>query len=72
MSAELVVDDTPDCLEPLATLVRIIVHTVETAADGIDGLKMLARFRPDVNVLDLMMPVMDGVSFLEVMRRNSA
>lgn len=72
MNAVLVVDDTPDCLEPLAKLLRLSGHSVETATNGMDALKLLARFRPDVIVLDLMMPVMDGVSFLDVMRRNAA
>ena len=72
MSAVLAVDDTPDCLEPLAKLLRLSGHTVRCASDGMEALAALARFRPDVIILDLMMPVMDGVSFLDVMRRNPA
>jgi CheY-like chemotaxis protein len=35
-------------------------------------LARLIRFQPDVIVLDMMMPVMDGVTFLETMRCNAA
>jgi CheY-like chemotaxis protein len=68
----LVVDDHPDCVEPLAKMLRYHGHPVETAGNGMEALGVLARVRPDVVILDLMMPVMDGVSFLEVMRRNPA
>ena len=72
MSSVLIVDDTPDCLEPLARLLQLSGHAVQCATDGMEALASLARTRPDVIVLDLMMPVMDGVSFLEIMRRNVA
>ena len=70
MSAVLVVDDTADCSEPLAKLLRYKGHTVQCAGDGREALGVLEGFRPDVIVLDLMMPVMDGVTFLQEMRRN--
>ena len=72
MGAVLIVDDTEDCADPLARFLRMNGHTVECASNGMDALAALARTRPDVILLDLMMPVMDGVSFLEVMRRNPA
>ena len=68
MSAVLIVDDTPDCSDPLARLLRRRGHTVVCAPGGMEALALLAGFRPDVIVLDLMMPVMDGVSFLEALR----
>jgi two-component system, OmpR family, alkaline phosphatase synthesis response regulator PhoP len=72
MSTVLVIDDTVDCLEPLARLLRKDGHTVQCAANGREGLARLIRFQPDVIVLDMMMPVMDGVTFLEAMRCNAA
>jgi len=71
MSSVLIVDDTVDCSEPLARLLRKRGHTVECAPGGVEALALLARFRPDVIVLDLMMPVMDGVSFLEALRGDA-
>jgi len=66
----LLVDDTPDCLTPLTRLLKLDGHMVECAGDGQQALDVLERFAPDTIILDLMMPVMDGVSFLQVMRRN--
>src|SRR5438046_5222242 len=66
----LLVDDTPDCLRPLTRLLKLEGHTVECAGDGEQALDVLGRFTPDTIILDLMMPVMDGVSFLEAMRQN--
>jgi signal transduction histidine kinase/DNA-binding response OmpR family regulator len=45
--------------------------TVTEASDGRDALARLNEARPDVIVLDLMMPEMDGFEFLEEMRRNA-
>jgi signal transduction histidine kinase/CheY-like chemotaxis protein len=45
--------------------------TVTEASDGRDALTSLSEARPDVIVLDLMMPHMDGFEFLEEMRRNA-
>jgi CheY-like chemotaxis protein len=70
MSSVLIVDDTQDCSEPLAKFLRKSGHAVECASDGMEALALLARFQPDVIILDLMMPVMDGVSFLKVMRAD--
>ena len=72
MSAVLVVDDIADCSEPLARLLEKSGHTVRCAANGREALAALVRFRPDVIVLDMHMPVMDGVTFLEAMRCNAA
>ena len=44
--------------------------TVTEASDGRDALTRLNEARPDVIILDLMMPEMDGFEFLEEMRRN--
>jgi adenylate cyclase len=45
--------------------------TVTEASDGRDALTKLSEARPDVIVLDLMMPEMDGFEFLEEMRRRA-
>ena len=44
--------------------------TVTEASDGLDALARLNEARPDVIMLDLMMPEMDGFEFLEEMRRK--
>jgi len=45
--------------------------TVAEASDGLDALTKLTEGRPDVIILDLMMPEMDGFEFLEEMRRKA-
>ena len=56
----LVVDDNPDSTESLAALLKRLGHEVETAADGIEACERAERFRPDVVLLDLRMPRLDG------------
>jgi DNA-binding response OmpR family regulator len=41
-------------------------YTVETAQDGRKGVEKAEAFEPDIILLDLLMPVMDGLQFLEV------
>ncbi|NJP03880.1 response regulator, partial [Candidatus Gracilibacteria bacterium] len=45
---------------------------VMTATDGLDGISKAVEFRPDVILLDLMMPQMDGFEVLTAMRQNSS
>ncbi len=45
---------------------------VEVAADGQAGLEKLKLFKPDVIVLDVMMPVMDGYGFIREMKRDES
>ena len=46
-------------------------YTVETAADGEDALSVLSAFRPDVIVLDIVMPNYNGVEFLKILKNDS-
>lgn len=62
----LVVDDSRDNLEILATRLRFRGYAVETAASGEEALARVAENPPDLILLDIMMPEMDG---LEVTRR---
>lgn len=41
---------------------------VATALNGLDGLKIIEKYQPDIILLDLMMPVMGGAEMLEIMR----
>jgi CheY-like chemotaxis protein len=56
----LVVDDNQDSTESLAALLKMWGHEVETAADGIEACERAESFRPDVALLDLSMPRLDG------------
>jgi signal transduction histidine kinase len=56
----LVADDNPDSLESLALMLRIRGHDVHTAIDGRDAIEEAAAFRPDVILLDIGMPNVNG------------
>ncbi|HYQ16515.1 MAG TPA: ATP-binding protein [Polyangiaceae bacterium] len=56
----LVVDDNEDAAEMLVLLLRNRGHIVRAAGDGSSALKLAAELEPDVAVLDLGLPVMDG------------
>jgi len=56
----LVVDDDPDILEAISMILESQGYKVATARDGVEGLANLKAEKPDLLVLDLMMPKMDG------------
>ena len=64
----LVVDDDPDIRELLFTALEDEGFEVVPAANGQEALAVIRTFRPDVIVLDLMMPVMDGWQFAAELR----
>ena len=56
----LVVDDDPDILDAVAMILESQDYTVVTARDGVEGLATLKAENPDLMILDLLMPKMDG------------
>jgi two-component system CheB/CheR fusion protein len=56
----LVVDDNKDAAASLATLLRIMGHDTRAACDGLEALDVAAAFRPDVILLDIGMPKLNG------------
>jgi DNA-binding response OmpR family regulator len=60
MAKILIVDDDPSILELLSFLISKQGHDVLTATDGKAGLEKAKAERPDLIVLDVMMPEMDG------------
>jgi CheY-like chemotaxis protein/two-component sensor histidine kinase len=65
----LIVDDNPDAADTLALILRARGHLVRTASDGPSALTEAAAFRPEVVLLDIGLPGMDGY---EVARRLRA
>ncbi len=66
MSTALVVDDDPDIRSLITVILRRAGHDVIAAGDGAEALRTADARRPDVILLDVMMPSMSG---LEVCRR---
>ena len=64
----LLVDDEPDILEILQYNLEREGYEVYTANNGAKGLKKAADVRPDLIILDIMMPVMDGVEVCRQLR----
>jgi CheY-like chemotaxis protein len=67
----LVIDDEPDVRWLLRLSLEREGHEVILAEDGLRGVAMAQRQKPDVIVLDLMMPVMDGYGVLETLGRDA-
>lgn len=64
----LVVEDHADVRDLLETLLAVDGYNVRTAAHGRQALESIERERPCVILLDVMMPVMDGVTFARALR----
>jgi CheY-like chemotaxis protein len=62
----LVVDDNIDAANSLSKLLRVMGHDTETAHDGVAAVEMAAAFQPDLIMLDIGMPKLNGY---EVCRR---
>jgi len=66
----LVCDDDPDVIDLTRQLLEDDSWTVRSAGNGQEALDEIARHRPDVLLLDLMMPVMDGFETLSRLRAD--
>jgi two-component system alkaline phosphatase synthesis response regulator PhoP len=64
----LVVDDEPDLVRVLEFGLRASGYTVESASDGQEGLKKAREIKPDVILLDLMLPKLDGYKVCRLLK----
>lgn len=69
MAKVLIVDDQPDVLHLLEMLLER-EHDVRTATNGADALRRAEDFDPDLILLDVMMPVLDGYRVLHRLKSN--
>lgn len=65
----LIVDDEPDFLELMALRIESWGHSVLKATCGRDAISVARSEKPDIMVLDYMMPEMDGVTTLKEIRK---
>src|SRR5947209_19842602 len=65
MRTILIADDHAITREPLARLLRYEGYKTLTAANGLEALDHFRRNRPDLILLDMMMPKMNGIAFLQ-------
>jgi CheY-like chemotaxis protein len=64
----LVVDDNRDSADSLTMLLRLAGDEVETAYDGQDGLEIARQWRPDIILLDIGLPRLDGYELARCLR----
>ena len=71
MTKILVIDDEPSIINLVSAYLKPEGYEVYTAADGNAGLKAARAFKPDLIILDLMLPGIDGIELLTRLRRDS-
>ena len=71
MTKILIIDDEPSIVNLVQAYLKPEGYEVYTASDGIRGLKAARAYKPDLIVLDLMLPGMDGMELLSQLRRES-
>ena len=68
----LAVDDTPENLEILTMRLEVNNYVVKTARDGEEGLKLARELKPDLVLLDIMMPKLDGIAVVRELKNDPA
>ena len=71
MAKILVIDDEPSILNLVTAYLKPEGYEVHTAMDGQSGLKAARAFKPDLVILDIMLPGIDGLELLSRLRRES-
>ena len=66
----LVADDEPDLRDSLKLLLELRGHNVRLAVNGQDAVNMALHERPDVVLMDVRMPVMDGITATRILHNN--
>lgn len=70
MKRILVVEDDPDVRENIEEILELSGYQVQTAADGIAGVKIAKEIKPDLILCDIMMPGLDGYGVLYSLSRD--
>jgi two-component system alkaline phosphatase synthesis response regulator PhoP len=71
MAKILVIDDEPSIVNLVTAYLKPEGYEVFTATDGPSGLKAARAFKPDLIILDIMLPGIDGIELLSRLRRES-
>lgn len=61
----LVIEDEPLLLKAFEYLLKSSGYDVEVAKNGMSGLEMTKSYKPDIVLLDMLMPIMNGMDYLE-------
>jgi threonine synthase len=67
-----IVDDNPDAVRLIRRILQARgAYEIYEAGDGASGLRLIRAQRPDLVILDLMMPAMDGFALLDALRADN-
>ena len=67
----LLVDDEPDILEIISYTLKSDGYLVYTAENGVKAIELAKKVKPELIILDVMMPEMDGIEACEIIRNDS-
>ena len=70
MTKILVVDDEPDIVEVVTFTLEARGHEVITASDGAEGISRVKKDEPELIILDVMMPKMNGMQVVDYLRNK--
>lgn len=68
----LIAEDEPNIVTSLEFLMSQVGHEFRTAVNGEDALRLAAEFRPDLMLLDVMLPLKSGFEVCQTVRGNAA
>lgn len=68
----LIVEDEPKSLKLIRDLLQVSGYTTIEATDGKQGVELAKEKRPDLILMDIQMPVMDGLEATRILKANSA
>ena len=66
----LLVDDEPDIVEIISYSLKNANYDVYSASNGLEAIKLAKSIKPDLIILDVMMPEMDGIEACEIIRED--
>lgn len=72
MACILIVEDNPVNMKIVARVLEYAGHEVLKAAEAVEGLRLARARRPDLVLMDIMLPGMDGVAALKELRADAA
>lgn len=68
----LIVDDNPQNIQVLGTILKKENYDVSVSMDGLEALEYLVTERPDIILLDIMMPKMNGYEVCKILKKDNA
>ena len=66
----MIVDDDPDILEGITAILETRDYRLATARDGLQCMEIIQQETPDLLILDMMMPRMDGFAVIQELRSD--